>query len=114
MMAINSLIDFLRKRSSNGSKRVIGTGGFFWHEYFKAFPKSSKYLSSKYGNSEGWEPSSRSFGLGEGLSKGVTGLASAEETSSWFSLGSTQRGSSRGVFSRMRSRRASPSIVVLL
>ena len=41
------------------------------------------------------------------------GLASTEETSSWFSSGSTWRGSSGGVFSRMRSRRASPSAVVL-
>ena len=44
---------------------------------------------------------------------GSEGLASAEETSLCFSSGSTQRGSSRGVFSRMRSRRASPSAVVL-
>jgi hypothetical protein len=42
-----------------------------------------------------------------------TGLASAKETSSWFSSGSTQRGSSGGVFSRMRSSRASPSTMVL-
>jgi hypothetical protein len=48
--------------------------------------------------------------LGEGLSKDVMGSASAKETSSWFSSGSTRRGSTRGVFSRMRSRRASPSL----
>jgi len=40
-------------------------------------------------------------------------LASAEETSTWIDLGSTQRGSRGRVFSRMRSKRASPSIVVL-
>ena len=44
---------------------------------------------------------------------GVMGLASAEETSSWLDLGSTQRGSRGGVFSRMWSKRASPSVVVL-
>ena len=41
------------------------------------------------------------------------GSASAKETSLWFSSGFTWRGSGGGVFSRMRSRRASPSIVVL-
>jgi hypothetical protein len=41
------------------------------------------------------------------------GLALAEETSLWFSSCSTRRGSSGGVFSRMRSRRASHSTVVL-
>ena len=41
------------------------------------------------------------------------GSASAEETSSWLSLGYTWRGSSGGLFSRIRSRRASPSTVVL-
>jgi hypothetical protein len=41
------------------------------------------------------------------------GSTSAEETSSWLRSGSTWRGYSRGVFSIMRSRRASPSAVVL-
>ena len=41
------------------------------------------------------------------------GSALAKETSSWFSSGSTRRGSYGGVFSRMRYRRASPSAVVL-
>jgi hypothetical protein len=50
--------------------------------------------------------------LGKGLSKDVMGLASAKETSSWLGSGSTRRGSSGGVFSRMQSRRASPSDVV--
>ena len=77
------------------------------------FPRSSKKSSSKNERSEGWKPSSRSFGSGEGLSKGITGSAFAEETSSWISSGSTQRGSSGGVFSRMRSNRTSPSTVVL-
>jgi len=77
------------------------------------FPKSLKKSSSKYGRSEGWKPSFRSSGLGEGLSKDVMGSALVEETSSWLGLGSTRRGSSKGVFSRMRSRRASPSTVVL-
>jgi hypothetical protein len=44
---------------------------------------------------------------------GLIVLAFAEETSSWFGLGSTQMGSSGGEFSRMRSRRVSPSAVVL-
>ena len=113
MMDINSLINFLRKRSSKGSKGVIGTGGLFWHEYFKVFLKSLKNSSSKYGRSESWEPSSRSSSSGEGLSKGLMDSASAEETSSCLGLGSTWRGSSGGVFSRMRSRIASPSAVVL-
>ena len=34
-------------------------------------------------------------------------------TSSWFDMGSTRRGSKGGVFSRMRSRSASPSSMVL-
>ena len=75
----------------------------------KIFEKSS----SKYERSEGWEPSSRSSGLGEGLSKGVMGSTLAKETSSWFNSGSTWSGSSGGVFSRMRSRRASSSAMVL-
>ena len=41
------------------------------------------------------------------------GSASAEETSQWLGSGSTRRGSNGGVFSRIRSRRASPSLVVL-
>ena len=44
---------------------------------------------------------------------GVMGSASAEETSSRLDLGSTWRGSRGGVFSRMRSKRASPCVVVL-
>ena len=44
---------------------------------------------------------------------GGIGSALAEETSSWLDSGSTQRGSRGGVFSRMRSKRASPSAVVL-
>ena len=75
--------------------------------------KSSKNSSSKYGSSEGWKLSSGSSGSGEGLSKDVMGSALAEETSSWLDSGSTWRGSSGGVFSRMRSRRASPSAMVL-
>ena len=57
--------------------------------------------------------SSRSSGSGEGLSKDAIGSALTEETPSWFSSGSTRRGSSGGVFSRMQSRKASPSAVVL-
>jgi hypothetical protein len=56
---------------------------------------------------------SGAFGSGEGLSIDVTGLASAKETSSWIGLGSIQRGSNGVVLSRMRSRRASPSAMVL-
>ena len=41
------------------------------------------------------------------------GLASAVEASSCLNTDSTRRGSKGGVFSRMRSRRASPSYVVL-
>jgi len=41
------------------------------------------------------------------------GLASVEETSTWLDLDSTQRGSRGRVFSRMQSKRASPSVVVL-
>ena len=74
---------------------------------------SLKNSSSKYRKSKGWKPSSRTSSLGEGLPKDAMGLASAEETSSWFSSGSTRRGSSGGVFSRMWSRRASPSAMVL-
>ena len=55
----------------------------------------------------------RSSGLDKGLSKDVVGSALAEDTSSWLGSGSTRRGSSGGVFSRMWSRRASPSAVVL-
>ena len=44
---------------------------------------------------------------------GVMGLASIEESSSWLDSGSIQRGSRGGVFPRMQSKRASPSIVVL-
>ena len=40
------------------------------------------------------------------------GSASAEECSSWLNIGSTRRCSNGGVFSKMRSRRASPSSVV--
>ena len=101
MIAVNSLIDSLKGSLSNGSKGVTRTGGLFWHDYFEVFLKSSKNSSSKYGSSEGWKPSSGSSGLGEGLSKDVMGLASAEETSSCLGLGSTWRGSSGGVFSRM-------------
>ena len=75
--------------------------------------KIFKEIVLKNGRSEGWKPSSRSFGSGEGLSNGITGLAFAEETSSWIGSGSTRRGSSGGVFSRMRSNRTSPSAVVL-
>jgi len=113
MIAVNYLMDSLRDSLSNGSRGVIGTGGLFWHEYFKVFPNSSKSSSSKYGRSEGWKPSFGSSGSGEGLSKDVMGSALAEETSSWLDSGSTWRGSSGGVFSRMRSRRASPSAMVL-
>ena len=77
------------------------------------FLKSLKNSSSKYGSSKSWKPSYGSSSSGEGLSKGLMDSASAEETSSCLGLGSTWRGSSRGVFSRMRSRRASPSAVVL-
>ena len=110
---VNSLMDSLRGSLSNGSRGVIGTGGLFWHEYFKVFPNSSKSSSSKYGRSEGWKPSFGSSGLGEDFSKDIVGSASAEETSACLGSGSTRRGSSGGVFSRMRSRRASPSAVVL-
>ena len=41
------------------------------------------------------------------------GSASAEETSSWLNISSTWRGTKGGVFSKMRSRRASPSLIVL-
>ena len=85
----------------------------FWHDYFEVFPNSSKKSSLKYERSEDWKRSSRSFGLGEGLFMGSNGSASAEVTSLCFSSGSTRRGSSGGVFSGMRSRRASPSDVVL-
>ena len=113
IIMVNSLMDSLRNSLSIGSQGVTRTGGLFWHEYFEVFPKSSKSSSSKYGRSEGWKPSLGSFGLGEGLSNDAMGSSSTEETCLWFSLGSTQRGSSGGVFSRMRSRRASPSAVVL-
>ena len=106
-------MDSLRDSLSKGSRGVTRTGGLFWQEYFDVFPKSLKSLSSKYGRSEGWKPSFGSSGSGEGLSKDVMGSALAEETSSCFGSGSTQRGSSRGVFSRMRSRRAYASAVVL-
>ena len=77
------------------------------------FLNSLKRPSLKYGRSEGWKPSSGISSSGEGLSKGVMGSTSAKETSSWLGSGSTRRGSSGGVFSRMRSRRASPSAMVL-
>ena len=88
---------------------MTGIGGLFWH----VFPKSLKKSSLKYERSKDWKPSSGSFGSGEGLSRDVMGSALAEETSSWLSLGSTRKGSSGGVFSRMRSRSASLFIVVL-
>jgi hypothetical protein len=110
---VNSLIDSLRDYLSNGSRGVTGTGGLFWHEYFKVFLKSLKKSSLKYIRSKDWKAFSRSSGLGKGLSKNSMGLASTEDTSSWLGLGSTRRGSIGGVFSRMRSRRASPSAVVL-
>ena len=77
------------------------------------FLNSLKSSSSKYGRSEGWKLSSRSSGSGEGLFMGSKGSTSAEDTFSCFSSGSTRRGSNGGVFSRMRSRWASPSVVVL-
>ena len=92
---------------------MTGTGGLFWHEYFEVFLNSLKKSSSKSERSKGWKPSSRSSGLCEGLFRDVMGSASDEETSLWFSWASKQRGSSGGVFSRMRSRRASPSAMVL-
>ena len=106
-------MDSLSDSLSKGSEGVTGTGGLFWHAYFEVFPKSLKNSSSKYEKSEGWKPSFGSFGLGEGLSMDGVGSALAEDTSSWLSSGSTQRGSSGGLFSRMRSRRAAPSAVVL-
>jgi hypothetical protein len=78
-----------------------------------SFPKSLKKSSSKYERSKGSKPSSRSSDSGEGLRIRGVGLALAEDTSSWFGIGSTWRGSKGGVFSRMRSKRASPSSVVL-
>ena len=39
--------------------------------------------------------------------------ALAEETCSWLNIDSTRRGSKGGVFSKIRSKRASPSLVVL-
>ena len=72
-----------------------------------------KIHSSKYERSECWKPSLGSSNSGEGLSMDGIGLALAEETSSWLSSGSTWRGSSGGVFSRMRSSRASSSAMVL-
>ena len=78
------------------------------------FLKSLKKSSSKYGRSKGWKPSFGSSGLGEDFSKDIVGSASAEETSACLGSGSTRRGSSGGVFSRMWSRRASPSAMVLL
>ena len=113
MIAVNSLIDSLKGSLSNSSRGVTRTGGLFWHEYFEVFPKSLKNSYSKYESSKGWKLSSRSSGLGKGLSKDVMGSASAKETSLWLGSGSTQRVSSGGVFSRMRSKRASPSTVVL-
>ena len=77
------------------------------------FPKSLKKSASKYRRFEGWKPSSRSSGSSDSLWVGDIGSAMAEETSSWLDMGSTRRGSKGGVFSRMRSRRASPSFVVL-
>jgi hypothetical protein len=89
MIAINSLMGSLRNCSSKGSEGVTRTSGHFWHEYFEVFLNSLKKSSLKYNRFEGWKPSSRSVGLGEGLSKSGTCLALAEETSSWLGLGST-------------------------
>jgi hypothetical protein len=44
---------------------------------------------------------------------GAMGSDSAEETSSWLDSGSSRRGSRGGVFSRMWSINASPSVMVL-
>ena len=77
------------------------------------FPKSLKKSASKYRRFEGWKPSSRSSGSSDSLWVGDIGSAMAEETSSWLDMGSTRRGSKGGVFSKMLSRRASPSLVVL-
>ena len=112
-MAVNSLMDSLRNSLSRGSRGVTEIGGLFWYEYFEVFPKSSWNSSSKYWNSEGWKPSPRVSGLGEGHWMGAMGSNSAEETSSWLDLGSTRRGFRGGVFSRMRSSNASPSAMVL-
>ena len=60
-----------------------------------------------------WKSSLRVFGLGEGLSIGMIGLATIEETSSKTGSGSNRMGSSGGVFSKIRSRSSSPSAVVL-
>ena len=62
---------------------------------------------------EGWKPSFRVSSSGESLWIGGKGLDSAEETSSWLDSGSTRRGSRGGLFSRMRSKRAFPSAMVL-
>jgi hypothetical protein len=70
-------------------------------------------LSHSYGRSEGSKPSSMSSDSGEGLQIRGVGSALAEDTSSWLGIGSTWRGSKGGVLSRMRSKRASPSSVVL-
>ena len=112
MIAVNSLMDSLRISLSKGSRGVKGTSGFFWYEYFNVFPKSFNRSFSKNGKSEGWKPSSGSSCLGEDLWIGAIDLASTEETSAWLDSGSTWRGSRGGVFSRMRSRRASPSSMV--
>ena len=57
----------------------------------------------KNGNSKGWKSSS-----------GVSDLDSTEETSSWLDSGSTRRGSRGGVFSRMQSKRAPPTVILWL
>jgi hypothetical protein len=53
-----------------------------------------------------------SLGWGNSSSLGSESSASAEEASSCQSNGSTRMGSSGGVFSKIQSRRASPSSVV--
>ena len=81
--------------------------------WFEVFPKSSWNSSSKYWNSEGWKPSPRVFGSGEGLWMGDMCLDLAEETSSWLDSGSARRGLLESEFSRLWSRSASPSAKVL-
>jgi len=61
---------------------------FIDSRYFQDIQKS---LSSKNGKFEGWKPSSRVFGSGEGLCMGGIGSASTEETFSWLDSGSTLR-----------------------
>ena len=83
-IAVNSLMDSLRKVSSRGSLGVTGIGGRAWHWYFEVFPKSSNNSSSKDGRS--MDSSISGFGSGEGLSKVLAGSADAEETSSFYPL----------------------------